>query len=406
MNETMNRLQHEGREIFRFGFGQSPFPVPDILVKALRQFADKKEYLPVQGLAALRQAIASFYSTRLNVPVESDQVVIGPGTKELIWSAILTFPGEILLPSPSWVSYAPQAYMAQKNITWIDSKPENNWIINAKEFEAACSSTDSSKLIILNYPNNPTGTIPTESQMHEIIDVARRYNVIIIHDNIYGMLDHSGSDRMVFPAYPDQTILSDGLSKWCGAGGWRLGFHIFPKSLRNFQAAVLSMASETFSCVAAPIQYAATSAFQGHAALDDYVRQCRKALALISEYTYRMLSNSRLYVCPSQGGFYFFPIFNEYRKALEARGIASNKTLCEYILAETGVALLPGLVFGRPNNELSARLAYVDFDGAKVLHRFTQDNTPISDTEEFVSEYCPRLKSGLIRLIDWLNQLQ
>ena len=405
MNEKMNDLQQAGRDIFRFGFGQSPFPVPEVLVRSLQAFADKKEYLPVQGLLGLREAIAAFYSSRLDTRISPEQVVIGPGTKELIWSAILSFPGEILLPSPSWVSYAPQAFMAKKKVTWVHTHIDNNWIMNGADFETACQATGGPKLLILNYPNNPTGTIPSEQQMLEIVDVARRNDVVIIHDNIYGLLDHSGQDSAFSRVYPDSTILSDGLSKWCGAGGWRLGFHIYPEALRPLQSAVLNMASETYSCVAAPIQYAARAAFNWNQPLKDYVDNCRKILGALATYSYQNLSGSRLYVRPSTGGFYFFPIFNAYRAALKAREIHTSTTLCEHILEETGVALLPGSVFGRPEQELSARLAYVDFDGAKALHHVANDDTAISNTDAFVSEYCPRVPLGLSKLTTWLDKL-
>ncbi len=404
INERIKHLEESGQKVYRFGFGQSPFPVPDIMVEALKQHAHQKGYLPVQGLLALREQIAHYYSSKLKSQIEADQIVIGPGTKELIWSVIHTFPGEIILPSPCWVSYAPQANMAKKKIIRIDSSPDNNWIITPEDFEVACRSSTNPKLIILNYPNNPSGSVPNYGQMKALVEVANKYGVIILHDNIYGNLDHSSEDAVIFPEYPEMTVFSDGLSKWCGAGGWRLGFHIFPKELKVLQTAVLAMASETFSCVSSPIQYAAIEAYKGHQELDDYLQKCKVILHAIAKYTHQQLKKMGADVQFSDGGFYFFPIFKAYQDEIHRLEISTSEQLCETILKDTGVALLPGSEFGRSKEEFSARLAFVDFDGKNILQKLLS-NLDILNKDDHISTICPQVENGLHQLNTWFAKL-
>ncbi len=402
MNEAMARLRSQGKTVFSYGFGQSPFPIPEPVVQALKQHAHKKNYLPVQGLAPLRQHIAAFQNNRLQVNFTEADVIIGPGSKEIIWSIIYQFSGDILIPSPSWVTYAPQVKMAKKNVITIPCDATTNWIITADAFERACKKTSNKKLIILNYPNNPTGSIPSIKQAEALVSIAKKYDVIILHDNIYGRLDHSKSDISFSSLFPENTILTSGLSKWCGAGGWRLGFGVFPKPLHPLRDRVLVMASETFSCVSSPIQYAAITAYENKHEVSSYLLKSNKILQSIANYTYKKLNSMGCCVQPSEGGFYFFPIFSDYKDALFRKGILTSTALCKNLLSDTGVALLPGTAFGRPAYELSARLAYVAFDGNKLLELKEEE---LNAGDELVEKHCPQIIKGLLHLHTWLENI-
>ena len=112
INEESNRLKKSGKKIYKFGFGQSPFPVPESVILALKNNADKNNYLPMQGLEELRSAIAKYLNKNNNNSFNKEDIVIGPGTKELMLLTQIIFKGDILLPAPSWVSYQPQAFIA------------------------------------------------------------------------------------------------------------------------------------------------------------------------------------------------------------------------------------------------------------------------------------------------------
>ena len=124
INEESNRLEKIGKKVFKFGFGQSPFPIPEKIVIKLKDNANKNKYLPMQGLEELRSAIANNLNRTNNNNFNSDNIIIGPGTKELMLLTQIAFDGEILLPAPSWVSYEPQANIVKNKVHWIQTLSE------------------------------------------------------------------------------------------------------------------------------------------------------------------------------------------------------------------------------------------------------------------------------------------
>ena len=260
INELSQKLITEGKEVFKFGLGQSPFPVPDIIVKELQKNAHQKDYLNVSGLIGLREEVANYHSNKNQYKYNAESVIIGPGSKELIFQTQLVLNCDLLLPSPSWVSYEPQAQIINKKVHWIKATAETNWHLDPEELDKTCTNLNSvNKLLILNSPNNPSGT--THGNLKELANVAKKHNVIIIADEIYAELDFTGEYKSITHHYPEKTIVSSGLSKWCGAGGWRIGMLVFPDELSYIRDSVRTVASETFTAVSAPIQYAAIKAY-------------------------------------------------------------------------------------------------------------------------------------------------
>ena len=135
INEISKNLEKEGKKIIKFGFGESPFQVPDKIVEELKKNAHQKSYLPIQGLDELRDAIAKYESKKKNKNFKSDQIILGPGSKELMFLLHISFDGEVILPSPSWVSYKPQSIIADNRYHWIDTAAENNWYPTAESIE-------------------------------------------------------------------------------------------------------------------------------------------------------------------------------------------------------------------------------------------------------------------------------
>ena len=256
INEKSNKLEREGKKIFKFGFGQSPFKVPQDIVNELKGNAHQNKYLPKQGLEDLRVSIAHYISKKKDHKYSSSNIVIGPGSKELMFLLQILFEGEIILPAPSWVSYAPQAIIGRNKIKWIQTKSENNWFPTAKEVEDIIKKDKQKKyLIFLNSPNNPSGQVCTN--LSEISELAKNYNLYFLSDEIYSELTFEDNYQSISNYSPENTIISTGLSKWCGAGGWRLGYFILPNNLSEITNQLKVLASETFSSVSSPIQYAA-----------------------------------------------------------------------------------------------------------------------------------------------------
>jgi len=396
INEVSKKLETEGKKIYKFGLGQSPFPVPKIVVDELKKNAFKKDYLNVSGLAELRRLVSIYHSKKNKYSYSMDDILIGPGSKELIFLTQLATESELILPSPSWVSYAPQAKIINKKIHWIQTLEKDNWHITSQALENKCKSiTNKMKLLILNSPNNPSGTI--HPNLKKIAKVAKSNGVIIISDEIYAELNFNGLNESISHYYPEGTIVSSGISKWCGAGGWRLGTLVFPKELSKLHNVIRSIASETFTSVSAPIQFAAIKAYS--ADHSDYLDNSRRILNCIGTFLYHKLSESGIKCRKPQGGFYMLCDFSSIIQ--KTNQINDSQSLCEKILDETGFAMLPGSDFGIAEDQLITRIAFVDFDGEKALEMSAKKK---SLDEKFIKEYCNKIYEGTNELVNWLKR--
>jgi aspartate aminotransferase len=404
INEKSKKLIEEGRTIYRFGLGQSPFPVPDSIVNALRLYAHQKDYLPVKGLLQLRRAVADFHRKKDLLNFSPDNILVGPGSKELLFLAQLVFDGEILIPSPSWVSYLPQAKIIGKKIKVIPAEYSDSWSINPHALQLVCQASDAPKLLILNYPGNPDGMTYSEDHLIEITKVARKNNLIILSDEIYGQINHKGNHVSIARHYPEGTIVSSGLSKWCGAGGWRLGTFSFPQSLDWLMNAMAVVASETYTSVSAPIQYAAIQAFSGDPLIEEYLWHVRRILAQLGRQCAQILKSAGIKVHFPLGGFYLFPDFGSVESDLKRKKVNSPIELCDRLLEDKGVAMLPGTAFNRPITEFTARMAYVDFDGAAALA--ASKNIPLYEhlPEDFSEKWCTNVIIGTRKIVEWLKE--
>ncbi len=404
IHERSAEIRQSGRKIFRLGFGQSPFPVPEPVVEELKANAHRKEYLPVRGLPALRRAVAEHHRRTSGIDCGPEDVLIGPGSKELMFHLQLATAADLVLPTPSWVSYAPQARILAHRVSTLPTRAENGWRLEAEDLDRLCrAAPDRRRLLILNDPSNPTGSRHGTEEHRRIAWVARRHRLLVLSDEIYGRLDHRGEHRSLAPLYPEGTIVSGGLSKWCGAGGWRLGVMVFPRGLRDLAAAMASVASETYTTASAPIQYAAVRAYRGGAEIEAFLRQSRRILAALGSYVAELLRDAGIGVVPPAGGFYLFPDFGRHRERLRRRGIATSAELCARLLGETGVALLPGSDFLRPAEELTARLAYVDFDGERALAAARRVPLDAALGEEFLRACCGEVVEAGERICGWVG---
>tara|TARA_B100000029_G_scaffold126303_1_gene119957 strand:- start:72 stop:1307 length:1236 start_codon:yes stop_codon:yes gene_type:complete len=392
INEESNKLKKSGKKIYKFGFGQSPFPIPDSIVLALKNAANQNTYLPMQGLEELRKAIANDLNNSNGNSFKSDDIVIGPGTKELMFLTQIFFNGDILLPAPSWVSYYPQALIAKNKVYWIQTNSNTNWFPTAKQIEDKIRNIKSKNLLLfLNSPNNPSGTIC--KNLEEIATVAKKYKLIILSDEIYSRLTFDKKYSSISNFYPEGTIISTGLSKWCGAGGWRLGFFAIPNELKELRNNLKILCSESFTSVSAPIQYAAVEAYKGDHS--KYLNSVKKILSFVGNYVYENLKSNVINIAKPEGGFYLFPEFTNAK-------FSSSSEMCKDILNKTGVALLPGSDFGLDRSKMIVRLSYTDFDGAAFLKN-TLGSKKLDKAD--LKKYAPNIVDGAKALKDWSNSL-
>ncbi len=392
INEESNKLKKSGKKVYKFGFGQSPFPIPESVVLELKNNSSKNFYLQMQGLEELRSVIANHLNKNNNNNFNKENIIVGPGTKELMFLTQIAFEGDILLPAPSWVSYQPQAIIAKNKVHWIQTTSNSNWFPTAEKLEEKIKSIKNKNLLLLiNSPNNPSGTVC--KNLEEIVDVAKKYKLIILSDEIYSRLTFNDQYKSISSIYPERTIVSSGLSKWCGAGGWRLGFFAIPDQLAELKNSLKILCSESFTSVSAPVQYAAVRAYKDDHS--DYLMKVKKILSFVANYVYENLKSNAINVLQPEGGFYLFPEFTSAK-------FSSSSEMCKDILNKTGVALLPGSDFGLPSNKMIARLSYTDFDGANFLKGIL-GSKKLDDAD--LKKYAPNIVDGVSALKEWSNSL-
>ena len=389
INEISKDLEAKGKKVFKFGFGQSPFEIPENIILELKNNANKNKYLAMQGLLDLRREIANYSNKRNNYNYKSENILIGPGSKELMFLLNMAFDGDIILPIPSWVSYEPQGILGNNKIHWIETEREKNWFPSAESIEKIIlKNKNKNYLLFLNSPNNPSGQIC--ENLEEIANIVRKYKVLVLSDEIYSELSFSKEYKSIANFCPENTIISSGLSKWCAAGGWRLGYFIIPNELRELGDSLKVLASETFSSVSAPVQHAAVNAYKNN--FENYLEKSRNILKIVGEYVYQNLKSNKVLINKPQGGFYIMPEFLDKK-------FSSSEQMCNDLLNKKGVAILPGSDFGFKKNKLIARLSFTDFDGNTFMKNFNVNES----NEDLLSKYAPNIIEGTKRLKDWVE---
>ncbi len=393
INEKSKELIAKGKKIYQFGFGQSPFPVPEKIVESLKKNAHRKEYLPIQGLPKLREQISKYLLLRTGNTYPKENILITPGSKEAMLLIHIAFNGEIIIPAPGWVSYEPQAEIGSNKVHWLETSKTNNWFPTAKELENKINAIGKNKnlILILNSPNNPSGTVC--NNLEELANVAKKYKILILSDEIYTDLTFSNDYNSISKYYPELTFITGGLSKWCGAGGWRLGFLAVPNKLTEFLKSLKSLASESYSTVNTPTQYASVEAYASDHR--EYKLKVRGILKALGNYVYNNLKSNKILIAPPQGAFYLMPEFKNKK-------FKTSSKLCEAILNDTGVAMLPGSDFGFKPKKMLTRLSYTDFNGIDFFRKVTNCGH-IDDA--MIKKFAPNVVEGVFKLSNWAKKL-
>ncbi len=390
INELCKDLESQGKEIFKFGFGQSPFKVPEDVISELKKNAYHNKYLPMQGLPELRSAIAKFESKKKQKKYDAANIIIGPGSKELMFLLHMIFDGEVLLPAPSWVSYKPQAILGRNKFHFIETSKEKNWFPSAESVEKIVSKDKNKNyLLFLNSPNNPCGLVC--KNLEEISEVVKKYRILVLSDEIYSDLTFESDFRSLSDFCPDQTIISNGLSKWCGAGGWRLGYFVIPNQFIKLRESLKVLASETFTSVSAPIQYAAIAAFNNDHT--EYLNISKNILKSVGNYVYENLRSNKVLISKPQGGFYLMPEFVDKK-------FKNSEDMCNDMLKKSGVATLPGSDFGFSEKKMFARISFTDFNGDEFMKNVPKD---LNINHDLLNKFAPKIVEGTKRLKAWVE---
>ena len=335
------QLRADGQDICSLSAGEPDFDTPAFIRQAAEAAleAGHTRYGPVAGEPALRQAIATKLAQENGVSLGFDQVLVTNGGKQALYNLfqVLLDPGdEVLLPSPYWLSYPEMAHLAGASVQLLPSEAESGFRLDPARLEAAI--TPASRLLVLNSPSNPTGMVMTRSEMEAVAEVLRRHpRVAVVCDEIYEFLTAPGHRHHCFaavaPDLAERTFLVNGFAKGWAMTGWRLGWLAGPKQV---VAAASALQSQSTSNVCTFAQFGALAAIE---ASRDCVRamaaQFDERRALLSE---RLMAIEGIKLRPPEGAFYAFPDVSHW-------GLDSM-TLCNRLLDEVGLAVVPGVAFG------------------------------------------------------------
>ena len=344
-------LEAQGRNIIHLEIGQPDFETyAHVALAGIRAIATgQTRYNPPAGLPALRQALAEDAGRRRGVQFTAEQVVVAPGAKPLLllpMLALLQQGDEVLYPDPGFPTYEAAIGLAGATPVPLPLLEEQGFDLDLEAFNARLSPR--TRMIILNSPGNPTGGILSSRTLAHVAEVARRQDIWILSDEIYFRLayDVEVPSIVSLPGMAEHTILADGFSKTYAMTGWRLGFGIMPQPLAEKMELLLT---HSVGCTATFTQFAGLEAILGP---QDEVEAVRAEFRRRRDLMVQGLNGIPGIRCPlPQGAFYAFPNV----QAL-GRPVAE---LADYLLAEAGVAVLPGTAFGH-NGEGYLRLSYAN----------------------------------------------
>ena len=411
INERVNRLWAAGQPVYHMGFGESRFPVHPTLAAALVEHLDRTSYPPTQGVKELRRNVAHFYNRHFGMAVNADQVIVGPGSKALIFAALLALDGDVLLPTPSWVSYGPQARLLGRTVLRIPATPADHYALTLDALDrTVAQSTHPHKVLVLNSPSNPTGQMLDPAFLGELVAYCRAHNIVVLSDEIYALTAHGHRPHLSLgKAYPEGAIVFGGLSKHLSLGGWRLGVAVTPAGevgellMRSLRV----VAGELWSSPTAPVQYAAAAAYGGDPAIEAYIAECAAIHAIRTQHVWSWLVEYGIPCAQPDGAFYLFPSFDRWRAPLATRGVHTSDDLAAYLLEHYQLATLPGTAFGAPAEQLSLRLAtsYLDMetddDAAAVLAAYRANPDPAA----LMADHHPATQEALSRLSEFVRSL-
>ncbi|MDH3617236.1 MAG: pyridoxal phosphate-dependent aminotransferase [Nitrosopumilus sp.] len=394
---------------YGFAFGQSPFPVPKPVQDALIQNANKGTYAGVPGIPELREAISQYNKRNFGFDADPRRVYVGPGTKELIFNLLEILHGTVILPTPAWLGYLPQIRFLKKNYHMLHVR--SNGKITPNDLEHLILRLhDRQKILILNNPNNPTGLVYSHLELEEITDVCRKHGILVISDEIYAQTTYDINKFVSMgKIYPEGTFVTNGLSKSHAAGGYRLGYVIFPQHTYELRQQFKKILATEYTATSTPIQYAAIAGFQESREMDEYFEITRKIHQIMGDYTYHALNKIEgVKTTKPESTFYLLANFNSYSDYFLSNKISSSQQFSESLIRHPyHTALVGGDSLVLERTDFSARIAFVDYDGKRAMQNYVE-NPPrtLSDRMEFVKNNAPKIVDGIAMIQRYLEDIK
>lgn len=355
-------LQRQGRDIIHLEIGEPDFDTPAHIVEAgiesMRQ--GDTHYTPAPGIRELREAIARQVSRTRDIPVAPENVIVTPGAKPIVFFALLALiePGEeVILPDPGFPAYWSVADFVGGKVVPLPLREENEFRVDIDDLRAAVSPR--TKMIFVNSPQNPTGSVLEKSDLEAIAEIAIENDLWVLTDEIYRHLQYDGEFHSIIalPGMFERTILLDGFSKSYAMTGWRLGYGVMPTDAAE---RITRVVINSHSCVTTFVQRAGVVALEGP---QDQVEAMVARFSARRELIVRGLNAIPGWTCVKpRGAFYAFP-------KIQATGL-NSQAMADYLLERAGVAVLPGTAFGA-NGEGYLRLSYANSESnlQKALER-------------------------------------
>lgn len=336
LGALVNEMKARGEDLVSFSVGEPDFPTPPHIVTAAKTALDAgmTKYVAPQGVLALREAIAEKMKRENSVPCDPEGVIVAP-TKHALFIALMGLVDagdEVLFPDPGWVSYAPMVQLAGGRPVPVVADDSTGFELTPESLEAAI--TDRAKVVVINSPSNPAGSVFSKGTVKGICDVVLDHDLFLISDEIYEKILYDGThySPASFDGMLDRTVTVHGFSKTYAMTGWRLGWLCGEKSLVK---QLVKIQEHTITCAPGFVQMAGLAALTGPSSV------VQEMVAEFRTRRGRMMKEFQavpgFQVSHPAGAFYFFPKY--------ALGLSSDE-LAERLLTEARVAVTPGSAFG------------------------------------------------------------
>ncbi len=352
------QLKAEGVHVFDFSLGEPDFPTPEHICAAAVTAMQKghTHYTPANGTAELRAAVARSYQKTYGVRYAPEQVLISDGAKHSLHNALAATVGpgdEVIIPTPYWVSYSDLVQMTGASFKLVETRLEDGFKMSPEQLRAAV--TPRSKMLMLNSPSNPTGSVYTRRELEALADVVLEKNLAVISDEIYERLVFGDARATCFaslrPGLIDRTITVSGASKTYAMTGWRVGWALGPAAVIK---AMGNVQSQQTGCPCSVSQYAALAAVEGDQSCVERMRKEFEARRDLVCARLAKMPGVRSFV--PEGAFYaFFDVSSFFGRTLGGRKVTDSISFCNAALEVAHVSVVPGAAFGA---EGYVRLSY------------------------------------------------
>ena len=356
LNAKVAQMIREGADVIKMNIGEPDFDTPDNIKEAAKAAIDDgfTKYTPVPGILELRKAIAEKLERDNQISYKAEEICVCTGAKQAIMNALLAVCQEgdqVIIPTPCWVSYESMAEIAGAVPVTVPAAP--GFHLDLEAIERAVNNR--TKAVIINTPNNPTGTVYHKGELERLAELAVRYDFYIISDEVYEKLIYEGEKHVSIASVSKEawqhTVTVNGVSKAYSMTGWRIGYMAAPAELAKKASGLQGHMTSAANSIA---QKAALEALEGP---QDSVERMRREFYKRRQAMYRKLNQMKGVTClNSSGAFYLMPdVSSFYGKKAGNHVIKDSVDLADYLLEEAGVAVVPGEAFCAPDH---LRLSY------------------------------------------------